>query len=284
MSSSDGFALYHYVPSMPAAMVAAAVFGLSIGAHGWQIRRARTWYMVPLVISLFVEQIGYVVRIFSHRNNKDVIPYVTQLIAILIAPAFIAASIYMILRRLIDMLQGEQYSLIPAKWLTKIFVSGDIFIVGLLSAGGGMMASDDLRDTGERLIKAGLIVQLTWTGLFVVTTLIFHIRITRFPTPASTRHRAPMSWRTMLYVLYAANVLITVRTIFRLVQYIQGNDGTLVRRELYLYIFDGVFIAIAVTLFNVFHPSRVLAKQMDDKEYNSSTSSDAETYQMSPGV
>ena len=77
MSSSDGFVLYHYVPSMPAAMVAAAVFGLSIGAHGWQIRRTRTWYMVPLVISLFGEsavhfvQYNYLIMLQSSKSDTS---------------------------------------------------------------------------------------------------------------------------------------------------------------------------------------------------------------------
>ena len=45
---------------------------------------------------------------------------------ILIAPAFLAASIYMTLGRIITMLQAEQYSVIPLRWLTKIFVAGDV--------------------------------------------------------------------------------------------------------------------------------------------------------------
>jgi len=45
---------------------------------------------------------------------------------ILIAPAFLAASIYMTLGRIIFMLDGEKCSLIKLKWLTKIFVAGDV--------------------------------------------------------------------------------------------------------------------------------------------------------------
>lgn len=45
---------------------------------------------------------------------------------ILIAPAFLAASIYMTLGRIIEMLDAEANSMIPLKWLTKIFVTGDV--------------------------------------------------------------------------------------------------------------------------------------------------------------
>lgn len=45
---------------------------------------------------------------------------------ILIAPAFFAASIYMTLGRIIFMLDAEKCSLIRLRWLTKIFVAGDV--------------------------------------------------------------------------------------------------------------------------------------------------------------
>lgn len=44
----------------------------------------------------------------------------------LIAPAFFAATIYMELGRIIYMLQAEKNSVIRTRWLTGIFVSGDV--------------------------------------------------------------------------------------------------------------------------------------------------------------
>lgn len=54
-----------------------------------------------------------------------------QLLLLLIAPALFAASIYMVLGRIIALTEGECHSLIRQKWLTKIFVMGDVvsFIV-----------------------------------------------------------------------------------------------------------------------------------------------------------
>lgn len=53
-------------------------------------------------------------------------PYVMQSLLILLAPAFFAASIYMVLGRIIHLVDGEAHSIIRAKWLTKIFVGGDV--------------------------------------------------------------------------------------------------------------------------------------------------------------
>jgi hypothetical protein len=45
---------------------------------------------------------------------------------ILLGPALLAASIYMILGRLIRMLGAEEYALIRTNWMTKVFVTGDV--------------------------------------------------------------------------------------------------------------------------------------------------------------
>ena len=54
---------------------------------------------------------------------------------ILVAPALFAASIYMTLGRIIIKLDAQNESLIPVRFLTKIFVVGDV-ISFLLQCGG----------------------------------------------------------------------------------------------------------------------------------------------------
>ena len=73
-----------------------------------------------------VEIIGYIARIKAHSNTKSVPIYSIQTILILLAPALFAASIYMVLGRLIIALGAERLSPIHLKWITKIFVCGDV--------------------------------------------------------------------------------------------------------------------------------------------------------------
>jgi len=54
---------------------------------------------------------------------------------LLIAPALYAASIYMLLGRIILVTDGESHSLIRNRWLTKIFVTGDVFSFMMQGAG-----------------------------------------------------------------------------------------------------------------------------------------------------
>lgn len=62
-------------------------------------------------------------------------PFLINSLLPLVAPALFAASIYMELGRLIIVLHAQQHSLIRVKWLTKIFVTGDVLSF-LLQAGG----------------------------------------------------------------------------------------------------------------------------------------------------
>lgn len=75
-----------------------------------------------------VECGGYAGRIVSSKQTPNWTegPYIVQSLLLLLAPALFAASIYMVLGRIILLTDGEEHSLIRAKWLTKVFVLGDV--------------------------------------------------------------------------------------------------------------------------------------------------------------
>lgn len=84
-----------------------------------------------------MESIGYVGRIVSSKQtpNWTLGPFLVQALLLLVAPSFIAASIYMVLGRIILLLDGEKHSMIKKKWLTKVFVLGDFLSFAVLSYG-----------------------------------------------------------------------------------------------------------------------------------------------------
>jgi len=71
--------------------------------------------------------VGFIGRFISHNDVWALGPFIMQSLLILLAPALFAASIYTILGRIILLVDGERYSLVCQNWLTKLFVSGDIF-------------------------------------------------------------------------------------------------------------------------------------------------------------
>jgi hypothetical protein len=75
-----------------------------------------------------VKIIRYIGRAASSKQspNWTLSPYLMQTLFLLLAPALLAASIYMFLRRIILILQAESHALMKKKWLMKVFVTGDM--------------------------------------------------------------------------------------------------------------------------------------------------------------
>ncbi|CAI4214103.1 unnamed protein product [Parascedosporium putredinis] len=83
------------------------------------------------------ETIGYAARASSAMEEEgcwQLGPYIIETTLILIAPAFMAASIYMILGRIILLTDGERHAMIRKKWLTMTFVAGDVLSLLLQSS------------------------------------------------------------------------------------------------------------------------------------------------------
>lgn len=113
----------------------------------------------------------------------------------------------------------------------------------------------DAQKTGENVILGGLFVQIVFFGFFLFSAMLFQRRVTRDPTPASVDASIP--WKKHLYALYSSSILILIRSIFRVVEYIQGWDGYLLSKEVYIYVFDGLLMFAMMVIFVIIHPSEV---------------------------
>lgn len=208
-----------------------------------------------------VQLVGYCGRIWSHFDPFAIGGFVMQAILILVAPALYAASIYMILGRLIRTLQADSLSLLPTAWVTRIFVISDVVSFTLQAGGGGIQAAGTLElfDIGEKIIIAGLFVQIAMFGFFLATAVLFHVRYVRCGRwrPADRGNCAmagkTVQWRRHLGVLYVVSGLILVRSIFRVVEYLLGNKGYLIAHEVFLYVFDAVLMALVMAVLLVWY-------------------------------
>ncbi|MCJ1247301.1 hypothetical protein MMC30_004515 [Trapelia coarctata] len=262
------YIFYHYDPSLAAAVIFVILFFVTTLAHVHKLVMRRTWFFIPFVIGGFFEAIGYVGRAISSTQtpNWTKEPYICQSLLLLLAPALFAASIYMLLARIIRVTDAESHLLIKVKWLTSVFVLGDVLSFLAQSAGGGMLAT--AKDPngvkrGENIITGGLFIQLFFFGFFVIVAGVFQHRISRYPTGRSKAIEVP--WQRHLVVLYLASAFIVVRSVVRIAQYIQGSEGVLLQNEVFLYIFDGTLMFLTMVLYNVWHPSQIIAKHLLDK-------------------
>lgn len=152
------FELYRYTPNIAAAVIFIVLFTLSTAYHSYQLIKCRAWYFIAFVIGGICERqaflitsiaqelmafvffttvqiIGYAARVAANSNKENVPIYSIQTILILLAPPLYAASIYIVLGRIVTYLHAEHFSLVSVKWMTGIFVTGDIIAFVMQAAG-----------------------------------------------------------------------------------------------------------------------------------------------------
>ncbi|KAI1017888.1 hypothetical protein LB504_003791 [Fusarium proliferatum] len=252
---------YRYDPSLPANIIFIIVFAISSVTHLLQILKTRTWFFIPFLIGSLFETIGFIGRAINADEAPDYTfgPYVMQSLLLLLGPTCYAASIYMILGRLIQLLNRQKYSLIRPNWLTKIFLLGDAMSIALQGIGGGKLVNADTeneRTTGQNIIIAGLTVQILFFGLFIIVTGLFHFRYLKDFSAQTSGFGT--DWQKSLVMIYVASILILIRSLFRMIEYIEGHDGELQSKEVYVLVLDGFPMAVASIMFNVLHPSQFL--------------------------
>ena len=130
----------------------------------------------------------------------------------------------------------------------------------LVQVGGASMASGD--DLTHDEVMRGLRIYMIGVGVQQAFIIAFSLLLLRFQViyqrthPGSSAHTD--SVLHLVYVLYAVLALITVRIIFRLVEYSQGYDSGIPTQEAWTFCFESLPMFVAVLLLNIVHPGRVL--------------------------
>ena len=253
MGDTDGKSYYHYSPSIPAGVIAVIIFTALFSYHTFRLVSTRTWFCTAFVVgalctfhlylrnlcsppsSLFqtpssdiaplVEIIGYACRIYGHYEPSVKTVYIVQTLGILLAPILFAASVYMFLGRIMRSTGHMRLSLVRPTWLTKIFVGGDIFCFLVQALGATMLVSATDKegvDRGKTIVLLGLVLQIVIFGFFVVVAVLFHLRL-RKVVAAGKQVMCPIDWAKYLNRLYVVSVIITIRNIYRVWEYLQGG-------------------------------------------------------------
>ena len=127
-----------------------------------------------------------------------------------------------------------------------------------------MATSSDKAKAAEKIIIGGLFLQLLFLSFFIATAALFHCRMNMVPTAKS--ERPEVRWKRYLAVVYTASALILVRSVFRVIEYLQGHNGYLLTTEAFLYVFDAVLMFLVVAMLNWWHPSEVAVLLREESE------------------
>ncbi|KAF2732652.1 hypothetical protein EJ04DRAFT_513717 [Polyplosphaeria fusca] len=174
----------------------------------------------------------------------------------------------MFLGRLIRATGFTKLSIIRTTWLTKIFVAGDILCFLVQAVGATILTTADDQDgldRGRAVILVGLALQLVIFGLFVLVALVFHVRVRR----GGLRDKAMCNWNweTYLNLLYLVSVIITLRNVYRVVEYVQGSEGYLMTHEWSIYIFDALLMAIVLAITASWYLGKIVAPKEIQQDY-----------------
>lgn len=176
----------------------------------------------------------------------------------------------MTLGRVILLTGGEARSPVSRRWLTKVFVLGDILCLVVQGGGGGMstagaLSSDASSSSSKLLVNAGkgltifgLVAQLAIFAGFVGVAGTFHRRLSRWPTAgAIAPEEVARGWRRTMGALYGVSGLIVVRNVVRVVEYCEGVKGYIMTHEAFIYVFDALLMFVAMGVLAWVYPGEL---------------------------
>jgi hypothetical protein len=112
---------YFYRVSLPANAVFLTLFSISLFGFilTYAFTRRATAFTVAMVSGVMLEVIGYVGRLLSWHNQWQQTGFLMQIVCLTIAPAFLAAGLYLCLRRIVYAF-GPENSRIKPETYTRL--------------------------------------------------------------------------------------------------------------------------------------------------------------------
>ncbi|KAB5528985.1 putative sphingoid long-chain base transporter RSB1 [Coniochaeta sp. 2T2.1] len=271
---------YKYRISLAANAVFVALFALSfvgfVGVYGYT--RKGLGFTIAMLLGVLCEIIGYAGRIASYKNQWQENGFLIQIICLTIGPAFLAAGVYLCLRRIVYAF-GPENSRIPPEYYTRIFIPCDVISLVLQAAGGGLASvashNNEPVETGDNIMIAGLSFQVLTLLVFIICCTDFalrsHSRYRRLGAAAFDQDVAAQklrgSWlfKGFLAALAIATIGIFWRSVYRVAELSRGWDGPLMFKQNLFIGFEGIMVVVACLVLNVFHPSLCFREMMDGK-------------------
>jgi len=201
-------------------------------------------------------------------------PFLIQIICLTIAPAFLAAGVYLCLSRIVSTFGVENSRIKPLSY-PRIFIPCDIASLVLQALGGGIASAKTHQNedptVGNNIMIAGLAFQVLTLLIFIVLALDFAIRticrIRRLGQDALDPRHAKLrdSWqfKGFLVTLSFSTLCIFTRCVYRVAELSEGWSGQLIKTQRYFIGLEGAVIVAAVLALNIFHPGLCFKEALD---------------------
>lgn len=201
-----------------------------------------------------------------------------QIVCLTIAPAFLAAGIYLTLSRIVITFGPENSHIKPLSY-PRIFIPCDVISLLLQAIGGGMASvashQDKSPETGDHIMVAGLAFQVATLFMFQLLCLDFMIKTLRRMSamgdaaldPKHAALRGSAKFRVFLVALGLATFCIFIRSIYRVAELSEGWTGALIKNQHLFIGFEGAMVVVAVLVLNAFHPGYCFRAGYVQKKY-----------------
>ncbi|KAJ6187698.1 hypothetical protein N7519_002606 [Penicillium mononematosum] len=254
--------LWFYAPNKGAAIAFAILFAISGGLHGYQCYKYKSWKVtgfLPWSALLFTA--GFITRTigaFGQWGNIGI--FIASTVLLLAGPPVYEGANFFILGRILYYIPYHS-PIHPGRVFTTFLALG-VVIESITANGAAQVARTDSsvssQNTGKALLKAALIMQIFLMVSFVSLAGRFHFNCAR---GGVLNHKI----KSALLVLYCSCTLITIRTIYRTVEYFTAASLNAYSdieniKEWFFWFFEVVFMYSNTTLLNVFHPMHWLPR------------------------
>ncbi|KAM3074580.1 hypothetical protein ACMFMG_008010 [Clarireedia jacksonii] len=148
---------------------------------------------------------------------------------------------------------------IRAERMALIFVLLDI-VSFIIQIGGGLLTVSNDSDTlqnGLHIYTAGVALQEFFIFCFLYLVYTFQRRL-----KAECARERVVEARRLLWVIYVTLFLISLRILFRIIEFSAGAGTKLTdeirSHEVYQYVLDAMLMFLALVALNILHPGKVL--------------------------
>ncbi|CAI9637053.1 unnamed protein product [Alternaria burnsii] len=262
-------ALYLYNLSFSAAVVFAILFGLLTIVHTLLAILHRKSFCWVIIMGATWELTSFILRTLGTRNQQNEAYATASTLLFLLAPLWINAFVYMTAGRLVYFLHPKKRLWgIEAVKMGRWFVWLDILDFIVQAAGGLLMNQDNgarVIEIGKNVYMSGVGVQELFISIFLGMIIRFHINMLSLERDGQlcdlNDRRKVARWKWLTYTLYVVLGLITIRIVFRLVEFSAGVDeseNALIRTEGYALGLDVIPMMLALLLLAAIHLGVVL--------------------------
>ncbi|OJD31920.1 rta1 domain protein [Diplodia corticola] len=250
MSGYAQGSLWYYAPSKAAPVVFIILFLVSGLVHLYQCFRYKSWRITLfLPWAALIMSAGFATRLAGAYHFDNLSFVIASTVLVMSGPPVYAASNYLVFSRLLFYVPYLS-PMHPGRVLTT-FLGLDALIEILISNGAVRISNASLtdaeRNVGDIMVKVSLITQALIFFALVGLAIQFHIRARRAGvlTP---------KLRTVLIVLYTTSAAVSIRCIYRIVEYFEGYSGMLFTHEYFFYIFEAALMFLTTLILNIWHP------------------------------